>query len=56
MLTDFMFACLRMILSCPGLNPWPEPVFVGSFQGLILQMCNETYLFLEIDQDAFVED
>ena len=51
-----LFVCWRMTLSFPRWNPVSEAVFVGSFQGTVVQMCDEAHLFLEIGQDAFVRD
>lgn len=47
--------CLKMTLSCPRIQPLLEPVFVGSFQSTVLQMCNEAPPFLGNSPGCFCQ-
>lgn len=53
---NWLLVCLKMTLSCPRIRPLLEPVFVGSFQSTVVQMCNEAPPFLGNSPGCFSEN
>lgn len=52
---NWLLVCLKMTLSCPRMGPLLEPVFVGSFQSTVVQMCDEAPPFPGDSPGCFCE-